>query len=208
MKFSATASATLFMAGATYAAPTLITPRDTTAADLIAQVAPKSVSCSNTDQCRTNVQAAPHFIQAFSDYKLNSPGQIAAVLALTAFESDDYAYKIHIDGNAGQGTSNMQSPDFNVKYANSIPELKTKLDAIGTLDSDDKKLQMLDLVIDDKYNFASGAWFLTTQCPQSTVDALAKGDDAGFNTYMECVGVTMTDARSEYWNRAKTAFNL
>ncbi|KAI0485168.1 hypothetical protein GGR56DRAFT_62317 [Xylariaceae sp. FL0804] len=226
MKFSLTNSATaaLLLLGSSSgvsAAPMPTTPptddhlvaarsAGKTAADLIAAVAPASTSCSSaSSQCRTAAQAAPYFIEAFAKYKLLAPGQIAAVLALTAYESGDYVYKVHLgDSNPGQGTSNMQSPEYNYKYAQSIPALSAKVAAVGGDSTTEQKMAILSLVDADEYNFGSGAWFLATQCPQATVDAVAKGDDAGFDAYMECVGTSTTPDRLAYWTRAKAAFGL
>ncbi|KAI0098754.1 hypothetical protein GGR51DRAFT_565455 [Nemania sp. FL0031] len=204
MKFSMTLSAGLALAGMTTAAPA-----PTNAADQIAVVAPASKSCASSTECRTNVQASQPFIDAFTKYNLKAPGQIAAVLALTAFESVNYQYKHNISpGRPGQGTSNMQMISYNIEYANSIPELKSKVAALGDISTPDKQNQLLALVTDDKYNFGSGPWFLTTKCSKDVVSGLEKGTDEAFAAYMGCVGVTVTDDRKAYWTRAKQAFNL
>ncbi|KAI1172403.1 hypothetical protein F4777DRAFT_590583 [Nemania sp. FL0916] len=208
MKFSSTLSAGLALAGMAVAAPLEV--RDgKSAAQIIGEIAPNSLTCADASECRTNVQAAPFLIDAMSKYGLKSSGQIAAVLSLTAFESVDYKYKHNISpGRPGQGTSNMQMIDFNVEYAQSIDELKTQVGAIGSTATDDAKNKVLALVTDDKYNFGSGPWFLTTKCPPDVVSGLTAGTDAAFNAYMSCVGVTVTPDRMAYWTRAKAAFGL
>ncbi|KAI0965242.1 hypothetical protein F4678DRAFT_467791 [Xylaria arbuscula] len=210
MKYFTAISAGLALAGLTAAAP-LESRQVKSAADQIAEIAPLSVSCSDGvggADCRNNTAIAPLFIDALKQYKLEYPGQIAAVLALTAYETSQYKYKHNISpGRPGQGTSNMQMINFNIEYANSITALKDKVAALGTIDTDDKKNQLLALVNVDKYNFGSGPWFLTTQCP-NVVKQLAAGTDAGFTAYMECVGVTAGDDRLAYWTRAKKAFSL
>ncbi|KAI0815466.1 hypothetical protein GGR55DRAFT_347328 [Xylaria sp. FL0064] len=211
MKFSTAISTGIALAGFVSAAPMDLVARDgKSAAQLIGEVSPNSMAAcpQNNADCRTNEDAAGPFIKAFKDYGLMSAGQIAAVLALTAFESGDYRYKHNISpGRPGQGTSNMQMIDYNVKYANSIPELKDKVAALGNLDSDAKKNQLLALVTDDAYNFGSGPWFLTTQC-KDVVPQLAAGTDDAFAAYMQCVGVEVSADRQAYWTRAKTAFGL
>jgi hypothetical protein len=208
MKFSIAASAGLALAGSAIASP-LRTRGAKTAADIIGEIAPGSLSCSETTECRTNVQAAPFLINAMSTYKLQSAGQIAAVLALTAFESVDYKYKHNVSpGRPGQGTSNLQMINFNIEYANSIPALKDKVAALGSIDSDDKKNQLLALVTVDEYNFGSGPWYLTTKCDKDVVSGLTAATDEAFAAYMGCVGVTVTDDRKAYWTRAKKAFGL
>ncbi|KAI0429394.1 hypothetical protein F5Y09DRAFT_310428 [Xylaria sp. FL1042] len=211
MRFSTAISASVALATFVSAYPQgLVSRAPKTAAQLIGEVSPNSKTACPKDNadCRTNEDAAGPFIKAMKDYELVSAGQIAAVLALTAFESGDYRYKHNVyPGRPGQGTSNMQMIDYNVQYANSFPELKDKVAAIGTLDSDDKKNQLLALVTDDAYNFGSGPWFLTTQC-KDVVPQLAAGTDEAFTAYMQCIGVSATSDRMAYWTRAKTAFGL
>lgn len=177
--------------------------RDILAADIIAQIMPTSTSCAAANTgCATNVQAAPHFIEALYNYGLTHPAEIAGVLALTGFESGDLRYRSRADV-AGQGTSNMQQITFNTKYAASFPELSAGLTAAG---SDPNAI--LALVTPDKYNFGSGAWFLATQCSDDVRTQLQAGTDTGFAAYMTCVGVQATDERLAYWHRAQAAFSL
>ncbi|KAI1816946.1 hypothetical protein GGS20DRAFT_134419 [Poronia punctata] len=222
MKFSLTSAATgLALATLTVSAPlkcrdvntntnTNTYPTTPDPPAQILKIAPKSSSCdSSNPDCRTNVQVAPLFSDAFEKYNLRHPGQWAAVLALTAFETDDYQYKHNVfPGRPGQGTSNMQMIDFNIQYVKSIPELADKFAALGAIDTDDKRNQVLALVMDDKYNFGSGPWFLTTKCEQGVAEGLVSGTDEAFKSYMDCVGVDFTDDRKAYWGRAKEAFAL
>ncbi|KAI1386868.1 uncharacterized protein F4822DRAFT_328525 [Hypoxylon trugodes] len=210
MKFQLASLAGLLMAGQTIAAPVQARDGVKMASDYILEIAPKSATCDNTDECRTNVQAGPLFADAMLKYNVKNAAQIAGILALTAFESDDYKYKHNISpGRPGQGTSNMQQWPFTLKYAQSIPELKDKLSGVTESVDDNKKNEILALVTPDEYNFGSGPWFFTTQCSTDIQEALKAGTDAGFQQYMSCVGITdVTPDRLEYWNRAKTAFNL
>ncbi|KAI0899457.1 hypothetical protein F4806DRAFT_492447 [Annulohypoxylon nitens] len=214
MKFQVATIAGLFLAGqAVVAAPAPSAPLTAragkTAADIVAEIAPASKTCASTTECRTADQAGPLLADAMVKYGVYSAGQIAGIIALTAFESVNYQYKHNVSpGRPGQGTSNMQQFNYNLKYAQSIPELKDKIAGIDANASDDKKNALLALVNADTYNFGSGPWFLTTQCTKDVQSALAKGDDAGFSAYMGCVGVTITDDRKAYWTRAKTAFGL
>ncbi|KAI0206224.1 hypothetical protein F4808DRAFT_111381 [Astrocystis sublimbata] len=213
MKFSAAVSVTLGLAGMATAAP--LTARDgpKSAADIILEIAPTSATCDNTDECRTNVQVAPYMIAAASKYKLTNYPSIAAVLALTAFESTNYKFKTNQQGNAGQGTSNMQMYRYNFLYAKSIPELAGQLTSLGALEtSGDTELQnkVRALVTPDEYNFGSGAWFMSTQCGD-IISQLNANPDAGWVAYMGCVlgsPNSITQDRNDFWNRAKTAFGL
>lgn len=182
--------------------------RESSAADIIGQIMPKSLSCSGADfpdQCATNVQAATPFINAMVKYGLTNAAEIAGVLALVAVESGELRYR-HSEfptPTPGKGTSNMQSPDFNKQYAESIDALKSAV-AAANGDAD----AILSLVMTDDYNFGSGAWFLATQCTDSDRAALRTNTDDGFKTYMKCVGAPMTSARLDYWHTAQKAFGL
>ncbi|KAI0459652.1 hypothetical protein F5B21DRAFT_455519 [Xylaria acuta] len=214
MKFSAAASVGLGLAGVATAAP--LTTRDTkSAADIILEIAPTSGTCASTaTECRTNVQIAPFMVKAAARYGLDSAAPIAAVLALTAFESVGYEFSTNQQQTAGQGTSNMQMYTYNLLYAQSIPALKDKLAALGTpdalKDTQDAGLKnkVRDLVRADEYNFGSGPWFLSTQCKSDVIETLKQNPDDGFTAYMGCVGTSMTDERQAYWTRAKKAFGL
>lgn len=203
---------TLLLAGSSTAAPLRKRGGDTSAAQIILQIAPGSASCTDTKECRTAEQAAPFLIDAMVKYGVTTPSEIAAVLALMAFESVDLKYKRNVSpGRPGQGTANMQMWNFNLEYAKSIPELQSKVAALGTVtEGDTDKLnQLLDLVIDDQYNFGSAPWFLTTKCSSDVRTKLqSSAYDAGYAAYMACVGVQVDESRTAYWTRAKQAFGL
>lgn len=189
--------------------PLLARDNPVQASDIIAKIMPTSTSCdaaqaSRPEDCRTNKQADTPFIAAMIQYKLFDAGQIAAVLALTGFESVDLKYKHNISpGRAGQGTSAMLMPPNVAKYAASIAAVKDGLAAAG---GDTAKI--LELVTPDEYSFGAAAWYLTSQCA-GVAEGLKGASDAGWTAYMACVGVDGTDAgRVAYWTRAKAAFGL
>ncbi|KAF7539411.1 hypothetical protein G7054_g2199 [Neopestalotiopsis clavispora] len=135
--------------------------------------------------------------------------EIAGILALMAYESVNFAYKRNKSpGRPGQGTANMQMSNFNVEYAASLTDLASQVAALGDITTDDQKNALLDLLVDDAYNFGSGAWYYVNKCTDAQKTALKAGDDAGFAAYMACVDVTVTDDRSAYWTRAKAAIGL
>lgn len=184
------------------------------AAPIISAIAPNATECaSDNDECRTAEQAAPWIALGMFQHGVFSTKEMAAVISLMAFESVEFQYKHNLfPGRPGQGTANMQMAKYNLLYAQSIPALKSKVaqygDDVDKL-SDGEKNKVLALVTPDQYNFASGPWFLATQCDKSVRDALVKDVDAGFKTYMEdCVGVEVTDDRLAYLERAKKAFHL
>lgn len=110
----------------------LPTVGDSTAAPLnvsqLVSIAPKSSSCANApfpSECRTAAQAVGPISASFVTYGVTTPGEQAAILSTMAFESDDFQYQInHFPGTPGQGTRNMQSPTYNLKYAQSISARK------------------------------------------------------------------------------------
>ncbi|KFH46013.1 hypothetical protein ACRE_031220 [Hapsidospora chrysogenum ATCC 11550] len=179
---------------------------------IIEEIAPGSASCDQGNaECRTAKQAAPFIFKSLRRYNLNCPGQMAAVIALMAFESVDFAYKRNqYPGRPGQGTANMQMAEFNLEYAKSIDDVKDKVANLTSVDGlpDSELNRVLDLVVEDDYNFGSGAWFLSTQCGKEVPQKLSSDIDAGFEDYMACVGVTVDKSRLEYLERAKSAFNL
>ena len=109
---------------------------------------------------------------------------------------------------------NMQSAALNLLYASSIPALSTSLQAVtgGTKPGKDLfAAQQNDvrglLTANDTYDFGSGAWFLTTKCPQSVRSVLQAGGQAGWEEYViGCIGTTVTEDRIAYWQRAMDAF--
>ncbi|KAE9372114.1 hypothetical protein N431DRAFT_439230 [Stipitochalara longipes BDJ] len=190
----------------------------TSAASMLLLIAPTSGSCGGApvaSECATNVDAAPYLVKAMSDYGITSPPEIAAVLSLIAYETGDFKYNINhypAPGRPGQGTRNMQMANYNLMYAQSIPALASQLSAITTATStsglsDDQLNAIRALVLPDEYSFASGAWFLTTQCA-SARSAIQAGGQAGYAAYLSCVGTSATADRLAYWTRANTALGI
>ena len=177
---------------------------------IIEHIAPKSTSCADDTECRTADQLSSHVFNSMYRYQLFHPNQMAAVISLMAFESGDFEYKTnHFPGRPGQGTANMQMAKFNLAYAKSIRAVKDQVANVTSVDGlpDAELNRIRGLVLDDKYNFGSGAWFLRTEC-QDVAKELAQDIDAGFEAYMACVGVEVGDERLAYLNRAKEAFGL
>ncbi|KAG9240646.1 hypothetical protein BJ878DRAFT_429828 [Calycina marina] len=189
---------------------------DKDATSIILAAAPASSSCSGGDfpeECRTAQQAMPFLTKAFADYKIYSVPEIAAVLSLIAFESDDFKFNINhypAPGRPGQGTRNMQMPNFNLQYTLSVsPDAVKKITtATSTEGLSDAVLNSIrDIVTTDQFTWASGAWFLVNHCA-SVRPAIQKGDEAGFEAYMDCIGTAVTDDRLQKWKAAMTAFGL
>ncbi|KAK2756496.1 hypothetical protein FQN54_005389 [Arachnomyces sp. PD_36] len=177
--------------------------------DQLITIAPESSTCQSAPaagECRTAAQAVPHIVKAFQTYNIASPGEQAALISLMAFETADFKYNInHFPGVPGQGTRNMQSPDYNVLYAKSIPALEKDLAPII-----EQPKAVLDLLLtDDDYDFGSAAWFLATQCPEKIRAGLRAGTEEGWRGYItSCVGTTVTEDRKVIWERARKALQV
>jgi len=183
------------------------------AAQMLLEIAPSSSSCVSTNsECRTNIQAAPYLIQAFIDYKITNVHEMAAVLALVAFESVSFQFNTNQAGTAGQGTRNMQMFNYNYLYASSIPALQSQVTSIASSASSATTAQqnaIRALVLPDTYAWASAAWFLTTQCSSTIRQSLQAGGSAGWQAYIsQCVGTTVTAERTAFWTAANTAFGI
>jgi len=190
----------------------------TTAADQLRTIAPTSNSCSGAPvptECETADTAAHFLIDAMQQYDIYSPAELSALISLVAFETGDFKYNTNhypAPGRPGQGTRNMQMPQFNLEYALSIPALKAQAQALapaGTTTglSDDVLNEIRALVLPDQYAWGSAAWFLTSQCA-SVRPQLQAGGQAGWEAYLGCVGTTATSDRMAYWTRANTAFGI
>ncbi|KAF7514214.1 hypothetical protein GJ744_004539 [Endocarpon pusillum] len=169
----------------------------------ILAAAPASATCdyTTTDECRTNEEAAPWISKSFTQMGISTKAEQAALIALMAFESGDFRYNTNLQGHVGQGTRNMQSGEYNLKYAQSIPMLREPLEEIGTSDLG----EVLKLVLPDEFSFNSAAWFLRTQCSPDIQEGLKNGGEEGWAKYIkECVG-TDPEPRKADWQAAVNA---
>jgi len=207
------------------AAPTATnSSAEVTAAQLVA-IAPKSASCINVtsfaDECRTADQASPFINAAFAQFHTQSLGQKAALLSLIAFETGEFRFNInHFPGRPGQGTRNQMMFPFVWKYALDVPEVASQaqsfaptLSVSSTVDElnnapNATKDAVLDLVLPDKFTWASASWFLTTQCNATIATALDSGTEAGWETYItKCIFTTVTAERKAYYTAALAALS-
>ena len=175
--------------------------------DLIT-IAPDTASCDGApfpEECASASVAAPNIAQSFSLFNIDSFGAQAALVAIMLFESGDFKYKVnHFPGVAGQGTRNMQSPAFNTKYADWIAvngqDTSITQGSVAAASSDPAAL--LDLINTDRWSFASAAWFVSTQCDASQIQALGDGSQSSFESYLTgCVGTTVTEDRIAGWKK-------
>lgn len=84
-------------------------------ASQIEHIAPKSSSCANPPakgECATSDTAARNIAASFDQYEVTSRAEQAAVIALMAFESDEFQFsRNHVPGVEGQG-STFPTPPF------------------------------------------------------------------------------------------------
>jgi hypothetical protein len=85
-------------------------------ADQLLTIAPTANTCDNAPaagECSTAEQAVPFITQSFTNYKVTSPAEQAALISLMAFETDDFKYKKnHYPGVPGQGSTFCFRLDF------------------------------------------------------------------------------------------------
>ena len=177
----------------------------------IGNICPQSKSCDRAkdDECATAKNAAKFINMSFDQYQIKSPNVAAALIATMCKESGDFKLAHNVfpaPGRPGQGTRNMQSPDFNKKYLKSIlddtkieksDDFKNKAKAAG--DDVGKVLEVLNTY--GSLDFGSAAWFLSTEC-KGQIAGLEKGDEAGWDAYVTCVGASAGDGRKEIWKKA------
>ncbi|KAI4257981.1 MAG: hypothetical protein LQ352_001414 [Teloschistes flavicans] len=185
------------------ALPAVLTLAKRTSGSLVT-IAPKASTCAGAEfakECKTAEEAAPFINQSFRTYGITTPGEAAALLSTMAFESDDFRYNInHVPGVPGQGTRNMQSPQFNMMYAQSL-----KLAAGGS----DPSAVLAQLTANPQYDFGSGAWFLTTQCSDTVRAGLKTGQLTGWQAYIsECIHTAASPDRQAYWERAAKVMGI
>jgi hypothetical protein len=121
-----------------------------------------------------------------------------------AFESGDFKYAIHhFPGPVpGQGTRNMQSAAYNLKYAQSIPALAGLLPAAKAAGGN----AVVNMLVQySNIDFGSAAWLLTSQCEPGVVSGLAAGTPAAFAAYVKCYGGTLSDELKAYYTRGLAA---
>lgn len=182
----------------------------TLTAQAITSIDPTTSSCASAPaagECRTAAQSAPYIALSFSNFGLHSFGEQAALLSLMLYESDGFKYsKNHFPGRPGQGTRNMQMPDYNLKYARWLAEECANC-GVSSQEVERAKRQGVDAVLGlvngDLWGFGSAAWFLATQCGEDVSEGLKSGSQQGWENYLSgCVGTTATEDRTAVWRKA------
>ncbi|MCJ1479707.1 hypothetical protein MMC13_008393 [Lambiella insularis] len=178
----------------------------------LTKIAPQSSTCAGApypNECRTASSALGPIVASFKTYGVTSRAEMAALIAIMAYETAGFKYQNnYYPGRPGQGTRNMQSASFNLLYAKSIPALTASVTGItgglaaGALSSEQLNQVRALLTSNDNYDFASAAWFLTTQCSAGVRAQLQTGTFKGWQSYIvDCVG-TSTAGRQAVWETA------
>jgi hypothetical protein len=205
-----TSTLLLYLALVATASPLAIERTTSIIAADILKIAPEASTCANCPapgECRTASQAAPYIAISFTNFGITSFNTQAALLSLMLYESASFKYaKNHFPGVPGQGTRNMQSPEYNLKYAQ---WLATMCKNCGITQAEIKQAQaqgpaaVLALVNTDEWSFGSAAWFLSTQCDPSVKEGLAAGTQQGWETFLTgCVQTTVNAKRTAIWKKA------
>lgn len=213
MKFTTLATTALVVAAATampMASDTTLSRRDGAVTDprsieIVKKIAPSSESCDGVDfpdECATADQATQPLIDAFNKYKVNTPGEQAALLSWMAYESGEFRYNInHFPGRPGQGTRTMMMPNYVKMYA----------DSIGITGADEAEI-LSNVNAAPGGQWGSASWFLTTQCSDDVRKGLQTGGKAEWETFITgCVETTLDSgekSREVYWTRAAQALGM
>ncbi|KAK5738346.1 hypothetical protein LTR17_006065 [Elasticomyces elasticus] len=182
------------------------TGTEITAANIIS-IDPATATCDDAlvpDECRTAVQAAPYIAISFLNFGITTFGEQAALVALMLYESGDFQYaQNHFPGVPGQGTRNMQSPAYNLQYANYLATVCTNCGiSPAQVQQASDPTALLALVNTDQWSFGSAAWYLATQCGNVVREGLAAGTQEGWQAYLQCVGTSADDKRNALWSAA------
>lgn len=175
-------------------------------ADMLIAIDSSTSTCSGAqfpEQCATAAQAATAFNAVFGTYKITGKAAQAAVIAWEVFESVGFKFTVNQQGNVGQGTRDMMSPQFVSEYA-------TAVFGVSSVQTASTPTAVLALVnANDTVSFGGGAWFLSTKCP-SVQEQFATDPDAAWTAMMGsgCVDTTDTSARDAYWTAAKKALGV
>jgi hypothetical protein len=186
----------LFLGGALFAQSCLAADALSlvTAAN-IEKLAPLSKSCSGGEfahECTDSQRAAALLASSFRNFGTTSATEVALLTANMVGESGQFKFFHHHYGspNPGQGTYNMMGPKYVLQYAQSLPSLRTQLDAITGGSASPPPEQMdavLDMLHANGADFQSAPWFVVTQCPEVRA-ALADPLEV-FEAHCKCLGV-------------------
>ncbi|MDI1491453.1 MAG: hypothetical protein OHK93_002662 [Ramalina farinacea] len=172
------------------------------------QIDPSTASCPpNLRDCVTADKAATFISDSFTTYSITDAGVAAGIIATIMIESDSFKYAHPAAAPVpGKGTRNMQAPEFNLKYFQSIPALQSHAAEVGQ--DAEKALDVLTQYGD--YDFGSAAWYLKDGgfCGPQVEQGLAAGGQAGWDAYVACIHANPDDGRLALWQKATAALGV
>ncbi|KAJ2090747.1 hypothetical protein IW138_002365 [Coemansia sp. RSA 986] len=167
-------------------------------------------SCA-TNVCATNPQALSSINKAIAKYEVTEKGEIAALIALMAYESGDWLYNYNVyPGRPGQGTRAMLMFNFIVEYAANLHPDSTKQILESGPMSDIIMDDVLRLVLNNDDSFGAAFWYLINKAPtyHNNPNKLRVGNLADFQDYVtNGVGATWDDSRKAAWDKTNAALN-
>ncbi|KAJ1769385.1 hypothetical protein IW140_002311 [Coemansia sp. RSA 1813] len=172
-------------------------------------------SCSAAtfpDECATNSRALTAINKALTKYDITGRGEAVAVIALMAFESENWLYnKNHWPGRPGQGARNMQMFNFNSEYAKLLHPTEAAAVLTANTSNDTKQADaVLDLVLNDDDSFGAGFWYLVNHASSyyNNAEKLRDGNSADFQDYIVTgVGAGWSDDRMATWKTVNSALS-
>lgn len=144
---------------------------------------------STSDDCVPFSEAAGPIAAGFDTWKLSSVAEKAGAMAWMIYESKSFTYKLplnHTQAELGKGTSNMQSGDFNVKYAKALSDF-------GNFNSSDPGAVVEKLVTKNEWTFGSASWFISTQDDPKHYLASDDATEDDYENYVTKVISTSSD---------------
>ncbi|KAI0244554.1 hypothetical protein L0F63_007102, partial [Massospora cicadina] len=167
-------------------------------------------------------KALPYIKQAFDQYNLVTPEQMAFYISVISVESSNLSYnRNHFPGRPGQGTRSMMMPENLHAFLNSSPKILkdhpelTQIAKKSAKDmSNNDKEKLLNVLMQDEYSFLPGAWWISeggeklmkpscNHFKSKLIQGASKSTIDDLNT--NCLGVGKDPARIMVYHRALEA---
>ncbi|KAJ2830478.1 hypothetical protein IWW50_000264 [Coemansia erecta] len=164
---------------------------------------------SSDTNCANNARALVSLNKAAAKYGVTARGEVVAMIALMAFESESWHYNINISANqAGQGTKAMLMYPFIYKYAKSLYPDAVE-DAWESATDAETMNKVRAMVLNDDDSFGSAFWYLTSQQPAfHNTGKIKDGDVDSFKEYcVSGVQAGWTDNRAKLWETVNKALS-
>ncbi|KAJ2724789.1 hypothetical protein GGI07_001750 [Coemansia sp. Benny D115] len=167
------------------------------------------VSVSTPDECAPNSRAVVAINNAIAKYGVTGRGEIAALIALMAYESADWQYNInHFPGRPGQGTRAMLMYNFIEQYSKQVHAQDAGKVLAAGAGTDASKNSVRSLVLNDNDSFGAAFWYLVTVAPSyhNNLGKLRFGNADDFKDYVvNGVGAGWDSNRQSIWETVNRA---